>query len=178
MPYQPTWNNQYLSQNPYQPVVPSVTYPNIAQQYQQVPTQGQATQGQGAQFQPDPVKVDGPTEAMNRFLMRYSNMLVPGFISEPTFDVNGRQFYVLSVEQNGRRNLETFDYVPHVEEKPVEIDGAQFVSKQEYDQFVAKVSAALEAINNGIHGPVQGRTTEAAGPSEPNDGAAQGNAAR
>lgn len=177
MPYQSTWNNPYMAQNPYQPTTPSVTYPNITQQFAQQYQQG-PTQGQGAQFQPDPVKVDGPTEAMNRFLMRYANALVPGFISEPTFDVNGRQFYVLSVEQNGRRNLETFDYTPHVEERPVEIDGAQFVSKQEYDQFVAKVSAALEAINNGIHGPVQGRTTEAAGPSEPNDGAAQGNAAR
>lgn len=99
------------------------------------------------------ILVDGPTEAMNRFLMMYpANMLVSGFISDELFDVNGRQFHVLSVEADGRRNLETFDYKRH-EEEPVQIDGANFVSKQEYDQFVAKVSAALEALN-GVHATV------------------------
>ena len=101
------------------------------------------------------VRVDGPTEAMNRFLMGIPAVqLVPGFSSDPIFDVNGRQFYVLSVEQDGRRNLETFDYEKHVGQDAVVIDGAQFVSRGEYDKFVAKVNAALGAIN-GISGPVQ-----------------------
>lgn len=134
-PYQSTWQNPYLPQyNQSQPVQ------QMVQPYQQLTQQR--------------VLVDGPTEAMNRFLMRYpANQLVPGFISDELFDVNGRQFHVLSVETDGRRNLETFDYKLHVEQQPVQIDGAQFVSKQEYDQFVAKVSAALEAIN-GVHAAV------------------------
>ena len=44
--------------------------------------------------------------------MKYSNQLMPGFVSEPMFDVNGNQFYTLSVEADGRRNLETFDFQP------------------------------------------------------------------
>jgi hypothetical protein len=150
-PYTPTWQNPYLPQyNQGQPVQP------MMQPYQQ-PTQQK-------------VLVDGPTEAMNRFLMRYpANQLVPGFISDELFDVNGRQFHVLSVETDGRRNLETFDYKLHVEQQPVQIDGAQFVSKQEYDQFVAKVSAALEAIN-GVHAAVS--ATGTADAAQCQDGAA------
>lgn len=155
-PYQSTWNNPYLPQGavnlPYQ-------MPQTVQPYQQ-PTQQR-------------VLVDGPAEAMNRFLMRYpANQLVPGFISDELFDVNGRQFHVLSVETDGRRNLETFDYKLHVEQQPVQIDGAQFVSKQEYDQFVAKVSAALEAIN-GVHEPVPSAAAGAAAQSAGGNGAGQ-----
>lgn len=150
-PYQSTWQNPYLPQyNQGQPLQ------QMVQPYQQ-PTQQR-------------VLVDGPTEAMNRFLMRYpANQLVPGFISDELFDVNGRQFHVLSVEADGRRNLETFDYKLHVEQQPVQIDGAQFVSKQEYDQFVAKVSAALEAIN-GVHESVPA-TVPAADPAIGRQGA-------
>lgn len=150
MPYQPTWNNPYLSQNPYQPAVPSQTYQPYQQQVS-IPTTTQQTTAQPTMAA---VKVDGPTEAMNRFLMRYpATVLVPGFISEPLFDINGHQFHTLSVEPDGRRNLETFDFVPHVDEQPVEIDGAQFVSRAEFDEFTAKVNAALGVLN-GVHEPV------------------------
>jgi hypothetical protein len=96
---------------------------------------------------------------MNRFLMRYpASMLVPGFVSEALFDINGRQFHTLSVEADGRRNLETFDYTLHVEQQPVQTDEAQFVSRQEFEQFTTKVNAALGALD-GIHGPVQTAAT-------------------
>ena len=66
MPYQPTWNNPYLAQNSYQPVLPTQTY----QPYQQQSAMA-ATQPVAAQQSMGAVKVDGPAEAMNRFLMRY-----------------------------------------------------------------------------------------------------------
>ena len=142
MPYTPTWNNPYLQQ--YQPY----------QQQANMPTIPQASISQ----QKSRVLVDGAAEAMNRFLMMYpASMLVPGFVSDELFDINGKQFHVLSIEADGRRNLETFDYKKHEEEKPVTIDGADFVSKREYDQFVAKVSAALEALN-GVHAAVPATT--------------------
>lgn len=106
-------------------------------------------------------KVDGANEAMNRFLMQYpANMLVPGFVSEPIFDVNGRQFHTLSIEPDGRRNLETFDYKPHIEEIPSPpINQADIVTRQEFQAIVDKVSK-LEA-SNGIHEPVRAATTTA-----------------
>ncbi len=147
--YQSTWNSPYLPQS---------TMP-LGQSYnQQYPMAPQYPQQQS-------VKVDGPAEAMNRFLMRYpANMLTPGFVSDPLFDINGRQFHTLSIEHDGRRNLETFDFVKHVDEQ-VSIDGAQFVSRKEYDDFVAKVSAALGAINDGLHGPVQAGAAAATAPA-------------
>jgi hypothetical protein len=78
---------------------------------------------------------------------------VPGFVSDTVWDVNGRQFYVLSIENDGRRNFETFDYSKHEDSKPIQIDGAQFVSRQEYDEFVKKVYAALGALD-GVHATV------------------------
>lgn len=138
--YQQTWQIPYVAQ--------AQGYQQPLQPYQQ-PTQQQK------------VLVDGPTEAMNRFLMRYpAHQLVPGFISDELFDVNGRQFHVLSVEADGRRRLETFDYKPHVEQRPINVDGADFVSREEFDEFTKKVNAALGAIN-GIHGPVQAAATAA-----------------
>ena len=140
MPYNPTWQNPYVPQQfqQFQQQTPTTQY---AMPYQQ--------QGFGS------IKVDGPTEAMNRFLMHYpANMLVPGFVSEPLFDVNG------SVEMDGRRKLETFDFSRH-EDKPVQIDGAQFVSRQEFDEFAAKVNAVLGA-QNGVYGPIPATTANPA----------------
>lgn len=142
-PYQSTWQNPYLQQiqqPQYSPVVPSVTTPYTQpSQYQQQPM---------AQQMSGVVKVDGPDEAMNRIIMRYpSALLVPGFVSDPVFDVNGRQFHALSVESDGRRHLETFDYTPHVEEDPVEINGVKFASKKEFDELAAKFAVVMEAIN-------------------------------
>lgn len=127
--------------------------PQVAQPYQQ-----------SVQQQPR-VLVDGPNEAMNRFLMRYpANVLVPGFVSDALFDVNGRQFHTLSIESDGRRNLETFDFFPHVEEQPVEINGVEFASKKEFDELAAKVNAVMEVVN-GLHEPVPTAAERAAAPT-------------
>ena len=131
MPYTPTWNNPYLAQNPYQQVMPSMSQPNVMQQYQQ-PVNGV-------------IKVNGRDSAMQY-------QLPPNSQSPALFDNDGLHFYIVSTDGTGMKTVETFDFTQHVEQ-PVSIDGAQFVSKQEYDQFVAKVSAALEALN-GVHGPV------------------------
>lgn len=129
MPYQSTWNNPYLPQTT-APIGQSFgqTYP---MQYQQ-PVNGIT-------------KVNGRDSAMQY-------QLPPNSMSPALFDNNGTMFYIVSTDGTGMKTVEAFDFTPHVE-KPVQIDGAQFVSKQEYDQFVAKVSAALEAIN-GVHAAV------------------------
>lgn len=121
MPYNPTWQNPYMAQNPYQPVMPSQTM-----QYQQ-PVNGI-------------VKVNGRDSAMQY-------QLPPNSTSPALFDNNGQVFYVVSTDGTGMKTVEVFDFSPHVEQQPVQIDGAQFVSRKEYDEFVAKVSAALGAIN-------------------------------
>lgn len=141
-PYQPTWNNPYLSQNPYQPVMPSQT----VQPYQQ-PVNGV-------------IKVNGRDSAM-----QYGHRLPPNSTSQPIFDNNGKVFYVVSTDGAGVPSIETFDFSPHVEQQPVQIDGAQFVSRAEFDEFTKKVNAALGAIN-GVHEPVP-----TAGTAASNEGA-------
>lgn len=146
MPYQPTWNNPYL-QSPYQqPMVPQQPQMQVYQQ----PVNGIT-------------KVNGRDSALQY-------QLPPNSMSPALFDNNGSMFYIVSTDGTGMKTVEAFDFTPHKEQKPLQIDGAQFVSRQEYDEFVAKVSAALGALN-GIHGPVQA-------PAEPRtaDGATQGNA--
>ena len=111
---------------------------SFAQQYG-VPTQyQQPTNGV--------IKVNGRDSAMQY-------QLPPNSTSPALFDNNGKVFYVVSTDGTGMKTVETFDFSPHKDEQLVSIDGAQFVSKQEYDQFVAKVSAALEALN-GVHAAV------------------------
>ena len=136
MPYQSTWNNPYLPQSGYQaPLGQSFT-----PQYQQ-PVNGI-------------VKVNGRDSALQY-------QLPPNSMSPALFDNNGKTFYIVSTDGTGMKTVEAFDFSPHVEQQPVQIDGAQFVSKQEYDQFVAKVSAALEAIN-GVHEPISTAGTASA----------------
>lgn len=129
------FQNPYMS-NPYmqQAIVP----PAMQQMIQQ---QAPAMQQQAG------VRVSGRDEAMNRLLMMYpANMLVPGFISEALFDVNGKQFHTLSIEADGSRNLETFDYTPHVEPaKPQD-----YVTHAELEALLSK----LIGENDGVHEPV------------------------
>ena len=126
-PYTPTWNNPYLPQyNQGQPVTP------MAQPYQQ-PVNGV-------------VKVNGRDSAM-----QYN--LPPNSMSPALFDNNGKVFYIVSTDGTGTKSIECFDFSPHVEEQPVKIDGAQFVSRQEFEDFTAKVNAALGALN-GVHAAV------------------------
>lgn len=126
-PYQSTWNNPYVTSNPYgaSPVMPTV------QPYQQ-PVNGI-------------VKVNGRDSAT-----QYN--LPPNSMSPALFDKDGKTFYIVSTDGTGAKTVEAFDFAPHVDE-PVKIDGAQFVSRQEFEDFTAKVNAALGALN-GVHAAV------------------------
>lgn len=144
MPYQSTWNNPYAT-NPYgyQMVQPTVTAPQ--------PSYG-SSQAHWHQ-RGGSVKVNGQQSAM-----QFGQSMPPNSESDPLFDAAGGVFYIVSTDGAGVPSVEAFDYTPHVQET-VQIDGAQFVSRQEFDEFTAKVNAAIGAINNGIHGPVQASTT-------------------
>jgi hypothetical protein len=136
-PYQSTWQNPFLPQyNQGQPVQPMV------QPYQQ-PVNGV-------------IKVNGRDSAMQY-------QLPPNSTSPALFDNSGTCFYIVSTDGTGMKTVECFDFKEHVEQQPVKTDGAEFVSRTEYDQFVAKVSAALEAINNGVHAAVPSTTAKPAG---------------
>lgn len=87
----------YPAQNPYMinPYMQQAVVPPAMQQMQQMQQQQQT----------GVVRVSGRDEAMNRLLMMYpANMLVPGFISEALFDINGWQFHALSIEADGSRS--------------------------------------------------------------------------
>ena len=152
MPYNPTWNNPYLPQGattlPFQQAQNPVMY--------QQPTNGIT-------------KVNGRDSALQY-------QLPPNSTSPALFDNNGKIFYIVSTDGTGMKTVEAFDFSPHKDEQPIKIDGAQFVSRQEYDSFVAKVSAALEAIN-GVHGPVSAGSA-ANGTQGPNVNAATDDAGR
>lgn len=142
-PYQSTWQTPYATTNPYgqNPIMPTV------QQYQQ-PVNGV-------------IKVNGRDSALQY-------QLPPNSMSPALFDNNGKVFYIVSTDGTGMKTVETFDFQPHKDERPIEIDGAQFVSRDEFDKFVAKVSAALGALN-GVHEPVPAASTT--GTDEGADGA-------
>lgn len=134
-PYNPTWQNPYLPQyNQGQPVQ------QMMQSYQQ-PVNGI-------------VKVNGRESALQY-------QLPPNSTSPALFDQSGTCFYIVSTDGTGMKTVECFDFKEHVEQQPVKIDGAEFVSRTEYDKFVAKVSAALEAIN-GVHAAVPSAGTAVA----------------
>lgn len=149
-PYQSTWQNPYTTTNPYgqSPILPTV------QPYQQ-PVNGV-------------IKVNGRESALQY-------QLPPNSTSPALFDNSGTCFYIVSTDGTGMKTVECFDFQPHVDEKPVQIDGASFVSRAEYDEFVAKVNAALGALN-GVHEPVP--TTGTAGGAKGTNGTAQVNDAR
>lgn len=131
-PYQPTWNNPYLS-NPYLP---------------------QFNQGQPVQPYQQPVngitKVNGRDSAMQY-------QLPPNSMSPALFDNNGQVFYIVSTDGTGTKTVETFDFSPHVEAEAV-ANTDQFVSRSEFDRLVARIDA-ITGATNGIHGPVQAEPT-------------------
>lgn len=92
------------------------------------------------------VKVNGRDSAMQY-------QLPPNSTSPALFDNNGKVFYVVSTDGTGTKTVEVFDFSPHVDE-PVRVDGAEFVSRREFDDFAAKVNAVIGALN-GTHGPIQ-----------------------
>lgn len=108
------------------------------------------------------MKVNGPEAAM-----QYN--LAPGMESPPLFDMNGRQFYVVTADSAGFKTVEPFDFCPHVDEPPetVVINGVKFDNREEYDKIAAAVAAVMEAYADGIHGPVQ-QAEPAAKHSAPN----------
>lgn len=144
MPYQPTWNNPYMPQST--ALMGQYGMP-VQQQYQQ-PVNGIT-------------KVNGRDSALQY-------QLPPNSMSPALFDNNGQVFYIVSTDGTGMKTVETFDFTPHVEQQPVQVDGAQFVSRQEYDQFVARVNAALGAMD-GVHAAVPAAGYGTAGEAERRD---------
>lgn len=136
-PYQSTWQNPYLP----------VNGPSSALGQSSIPAQQMQLANGWQQPVNGIVKVNGRDSALQY-------QLPPNSMSPALFDNNGKTFYIVSTDGTGMKTVESFDYGPHVEQQPVQIDGAEFVSRQEYDSFVAKVSAALEAINGSVHEPV------------------------
>lgn len=146
MPYQPTWQNPYLTAGaPAQPAMqpaspPAQPQPTVWPQYQP-PVNGV-------------VRVNGRDSAMQY-------QLPPNSTSPALFDSNGRTFYIVSTDGTGMKSVEAFDYSEHKEEPPVEVDGARFVSREEFDQFAAKVNAVLGARSHGIDGAATAATADA-----------------
>lgn len=125
----PYMANQYMQQAIIPPVMQQMIQPNAVQQQQQG----------GA------VRVSGRQEAMNRFLMMYpANVLMPGFISEALFDIDGRHFHTLSIEPDGSRNLETFSYQL---DTPVQAANPDYVSRAEFNELLGKVNQMTGALN-------------------------------
>lgn len=143
MPYNPTWTNPYLP----------VNSPQSALGQSAIPAMQPQLAGAWGQYQQPVngvVKVNGRDSALQY-------QLPPNSTSPALFDNNGRVFYIVSTDGTGMKTVETFDFSPHVDEQPVQIDGAQFVSRKEFDDFAAKVNAVLGAAD-GIHGHVQAAT--------------------
>ena len=137
-PYQSTWTNPYLP----------INGPSSATVQSAIPAmQQQLATGWGQYQQPvnGIVKVNGRDSATQY-------QLPPNSMSPALFDNDGKTFYIVSTDGTGAKTVEAFDFAPHIEE-PVTIDGAQFVSRHEFDEFAAKVNAVLEA-SNGLHATV------------------------
>lgn len=143
-PYTPNWQGQ-LAAGMQQSMMPQA--PTI-QPYQQ-PVNGV-------------IKVNGRESALQY-------QLPPNSTSPALFDQSGTCFYIVTTDGTGMKTVECFDFTPHVEQQPVQIDGAQFVSRQEFEDFTAKVNAALGALN-GVHEPVPA-TVPAAGTAGGAEGA-------
>ena len=85
--------------------------------------------------------------------------LPPNSTSDPMFDNNGKQFYIVTTDGACSKTLETFDYWPHVEEpKTSQPDMSSYVTRSEFDMLVAMVNK-MNGDTNGIHGQVQPAAT-------------------
>lgn len=149
----------YPAQNPYMtnPYMQQVIVPPAVQQMQQQQQQLMMQQ------QTSNVRVSGRDEAMNRLLMMYpANMLVPGFISEAVFDIDGRHFHALSIEADGSRNLETFSY--KLDMSP----GSDYVSRTEFDELVNKINrmtGGTDGISQSVQAAADSATASAGQPA-------------
>lgn len=130
---------------PIQPY-PTYTYPNYQTAWNYAQQTLPMQYAGGMQPVNGVVKVNGRDSAL-----QYN--LPPNSMSPALFDNNGKVFYIVSTDGAGTKSVEVFDFAPHVEQQPVSIDGAQFVSRAEFDEFAAKVRAVIGA-DDGVHGPV------------------------
>lgn len=124
--------------------------PYLTNPYLPLYNQGQPVMPQAMQYQQPVdgiVKVNGRESAMQY-------QLPPNSTSPALFDQSGTCFYVVSTDGTGTKSIECFDFSPHVEQQPTVINSAQFVSRQEFDEFAAKVNAVIGA-SNGTDGQVQ-----------------------
>lgn len=135
-PYTPTWTNPYMP----------INGPSSALGQSVIPAQQMQLANGWQQPVNGVIKVNGRDSAM-----QYN--LPPNSTSPALFDQSGTCFYIVTTDGTGTKSVECFDFSPHVEQQPVQIDGAQFVSRQEFEDFTAKVNAALGALN-GVHEPV------------------------
>ena len=151
MPYQSTWNNPYLHQQ-YQAYQQPQYQPQYQQQYQpSQPQQGQYQQPQYQQSVNGIIKVNGRDSAM-QYQLPPNSTSVP--LIDSSFDGKKGIFYVVSTDGTGTKSIEAYDFTPHVDANAIEIDGAQFVSRDEFDDFARKVNAVIGAFD-GSHGPVR-----------------------
>ena len=74
--------------------------------------------------------------------------------------INGRQFYTLSIEQDGSRNFETFDYSLRTE--PVQ-PTQDYVSRAEFQGLVDRINQMTTGGTDGIPQPVQEAAAGATG---------------
>lgn len=145
MSYYPT--NPYMA-NPY---MQQAIIPPAVQQITQQPTPVMQQQAGVS------IKVSGRDEAMNRFLMMYpASVLVPGFTSDALFDIDGRHFHALSIEPDGRRNLETFSY--KLDSSPTQQANTDYVSRAEFQKLANKINQ-MTGDANGISQSVQPAAT-------------------
>ena len=121
--------NPYMS-NPY---MQQAVIPPAVQQMIQQPTPVMQQQAGVS------IRVSGRDEAMNRLLMMYpANVLVPGFVSDALFDIDGRHFHALSIEPDGSRNLETFSY--RLDSSPTQQAAPDYVSRAEFQELADKIN--------------------------------------
>lgn len=99
------------------------------------------------------IKVSGRDEATNRLLMMYpASVLVPGFTSDALFDIDGRHFHALSIEPDGRRNLETFSY--QLDSPPTQQASTDYISRAEFQRLADRINQ-MTGDTDGIPRPVQ-----------------------
>lgn len=150
-----SYQNPYIQPTQYtQPQYQQPQYTPYQHQYQQqqMPIQ---TQQSGLK------KVYGPESALQI-------PMAPNSQSEPLFDYNGKVFYVVTSDAAGSKTLETFDYSPHKEQEPEKSDNSNFISRNEFSEYMAKTDARLEALSNGIYGQLSAAAESDGAANQPN----------
>lgn len=124
MAYTPAYSNPYLNQTTY---AHQQTQPFQQLQYQQ-PVNGVV----------DVISEESALQVQ----------LPPNSRSQPMFNRPLGMFYVVDTDGTGGKILRKYDYSPHVDAEPVNINGAEFASKAEFDQLSAKVEAIIAAMED------------------------------